>query len=187
MSYLKKPKYQYFRWLCRQVTQGDYGKVSYKALLLGLHCTKFTWSKEVPKDRCRAMDALSMRNKFIERRHISPEDAAEIGDPYAPSVLEVLVAMCVRVETSIMANDKYGDRTSQWFWIIMSNLGMAHMNDKLFDPDEMDEILDKFMERKYDGDGQNGGAFPLKNPREDLRTTDLWYQFMWYLAENYPE
>jgi hypothetical protein len=43
------------------------------------------------------------------------------------------------------------------------------------------------MDREYNPDGSNGGLFVLKNPRADLRETEIWYQAMWYLTEQLKE
>ena len=34
------------------------------------------------------------------------------------SVLEMILALAIRCEDTIMANVRYGDRTTQWFWSI---------------------------------------------------------------------
>ena len=47
---------------------------------------------------------------------------------------------------------------------------------------EMDEILNIWLERRYDEDGK-GNIFPLKDPIKDQKTVEIWYQMQSYLLE----
>lgn len=180
-----KAKYRYQNYLFSKVTNGT--TAPYIHLLQYMYDTPFTYT--VWKDESRAVDALDFRAKYVEWRHLSELEASELGpaeDKSAPSVLEVLVAMCVRVETRIMRNEEKGDRTAEFFWNIMSCLGIAHLNDNMFDSAEVEAAMQRLLNRTYEYNGVNG-PFYIENPREDLRKVDLWYQFMWYLAENYDD
>lgn len=184
----QSPRVKYFKYLYSIVNKGEYKTVPYIHLFQYMYDTPFSYT--IWKDESRAEDAMDMRNRFIEKYHISEEDAKIVGNPAGyintVSVLEVLIAMCVRVETRIMRNEDLGDRTSEFFWNIMSSLGIAHLNDELFDSSVVEAAMDRFINRTYEPNGVNG-PFYIENPRDDLRKVDLWYQFMWYLAENYTE
>lgn len=184
----QSPRVKYFKYLYSIVNKGKYKTVPYIHLLQYMYDTPFKYN--IWKDESRADDAMAMRNKFIEKHKFTEAEASLVGNPTGyintPSVLEVLIAMCVRVETRIMRNEKYGDRTPEFFWSIMQSLGIAHMNDELFDSAVVEAAMDRLINRTYEPDGVNG-PFYLEKPREDLRKVDLWYQCMWYLAENYEE
>jgi hypothetical protein len=44
-------------------------------------------------------------------------------------------------------------------------------------------ILERVKNRDYETDG-HGGLFPLRNPPEDQRQVELWYQMGHWMAEN---
>ena len=96
------------------------------------------------------------------------------------SVLEMILALAIRCEDTIMANVRYGDRTTQWFWSMIKNLGLSYMTDERFNKDEAIRIIYKFMERQYEPNGR-GGLFYMSDRNEDLTQIDIWTQLCWYL------
>lgn len=184
----QSPRVRYFKYLYSIVNKGDYHTVPYIHLFQYMYDTPFTYTIE--NDQARFNDAMDFRNRFIAKYKYTGEDALNVGNPTGyvgvPSVLEVLIALCVRIENSIMKNDDLGDRTPEFFWNIMSNLGIAHLNDSLFDSSVVEAAMERLVNRTYEPDGVNG-PFYLREPREDLRRVDLWYQCMWYLSENYED
>ena len=98
----------------------------------------------------------------------------------------MMIALSFRVEEEIMDNYVYGNRTGQWFWSMIVNLGLNKMDDKEFDRNYCEQVIDIFMNRKYKPNGR-GGLFILEHPFRDLRDVDIWTQFMWYLDENTKE
>ena len=96
------------------------------------------------------------------------------------SVLEMILALAIRCEDTIMANVRYGDRTTQWFWSMIKNLGLSYMTDERFNKDEAIRIIYKFMERQYEPNGR-GGLFYMPDRNEDLTQIDIWTQLCWYL------
>ena len=161
----------YFEWLLEIVCEGKYMKrLQYRRLLGWLYKTEFVYV--LPIDSSRAEDGLDLRVRF--------------GDPDITnkpcSVLEVMVALAIRCEEHIMANQELGDRTGKWFWGMVGNLGLDQMSDFSFDPEYVDFVISKFLFREYDPSGK-GGLFTVKDPREDMRTVDIWCQMCWYLSE----
>ena len=100
------------------------------------------------------------------------------------SVLEMLIALAVRCEETIMDDPRYGDRTSQWFWTMMSNLGLNHMTDDVYNQEYITDRIYDFMERRYEPDGL-GGLFYIKGCKDDLRDVEIWIQLCWYLDGYY--
>ena len=99
-------------------------------------------------------------------------------------MLEMLVALCCRIEDNIMADSDYGDRTGTWFWGMIDNLGLKTMTDPRFDIQQTSKIIDKFIHREYASDG-TGGLVHIPNSDRDLRLVEIWSQVMWYLSNNY--
>ena len=98
-------------------------------------------------------------------------------------MLEMMVALAVRIEEHIMEDSSAGNRVGQWFWNMVVSLGLAAMDDGRFHEDRADYILDRFERRDYEYNGA-GGLFTVNHPTEDMRRLDIWYQLMHYLQEN---
>jgi hypothetical protein len=96
------------------------------------------------------------------------------------SVLEMMIALAIRCEETIMDDPDIGDRTRQWFWGMIINLGLGGMTDANFDPDFVDDSVLRFLNRDYEPDGR-GGLFTIRNCHRDLRDVEIWYQLCWYL------
>ena len=103
----------YFEWLCQKVTNDDsVTRGLYRKLLMELHTIKFVYS--VPLDRNRAADGVGLRDRFaLEITHndftkIEEITSNIIGDC---SVLEMMVALVLRCEETIMDDTRFGNRT----------------------------------------------------------------------------
>lgn len=106
-----------------------------------------------------------------------------------PTVLEILAALAVECEDKIMHNDEFGNRTSQWFWMMLYNLGVNtydddHYTDRI--AEEVDDKINTFLDRAYDEFGV-GGIFIVDRPYYDMRKTPLWEQLNWELNEEYAD
>lgn len=171
---------EYYEWLTDLVCKDRFAKsISYRKLLMHLHNTDFRYT--IPKDKNRAADGVDMRYRFILVRDY--EDSYDRVMRYLErpcSILEMLVALSVRCEESIMDDTTVGDRTGQWFWGMITNLGLGFMTDNRFDRRLVDDVIDTFLDRKYSADG-HGGLFTIRNPYRDLRTVEIWIQMCWYL------
>jgi hypothetical protein len=96
----------------------------------------------------------------------------------------MMIALAIRCEEAIMDDTRYGDRTGQWFWNMMSNLGIGRMTDDIYNEEVLYEYVWRFMERRYDRDGK-GGLFYIRDCEIDLRDVEIWSQLCWYLNSNY--
>ena len=76
-----------------------------------------------------------------------------------------------------------GNRTGQWFWNMVVSLGLAAMDDNRFHQSRAEFVIERFHRRDYQPNGA-GSLFTLQNPKDDMRTLDIWYQMMAYLNEN---
>ena len=166
---------EYFEYLCELIDAKRYARsVSYRKLLMRLHDIEFVYF--IPYDDNRADDGIQLRRKFALMR----DDMSLINYISGPcSVLEMMVALAVRCET-IMDDTCYGERTGQWFWGMINNLGLGSMIDSRFNTHEVDAIVDRFLNREYDRNGR-GGLFTVKNCERDMRKVEIWGQLNWYL------
>lgn len=168
---------EYFEWIFRLVCGEERPiSLSYRKLLMRLHSTEFTYSLRM--DQNRSEDGLSLRYRFAYE-HSDFKDAESYLDGPC-SVLEMMVALAIRCEENIMDDPTVGDRTAQWFWGMVTNLGLGAMTDVRFDRRYVDEVLVRFLNREYEPDGR-GGLFRIRNCEEDLRSVEIWHQLCWYL------
>ena len=142
-----------------------------------LHDTEFRYS--IPRDDNRAYDGLNLRYRFGYENGYGDDISADF-DSRPCSVLEMMVALAIRCEESIMDDPYVGDRTGQWFWGMIVNLGLGSMIDSRFDKRRVDEVIKRFLDREYEPNGK-GGLFTIKNCDRDLRNVEIWYQLCWYL------
>jgi len=163
----------YFNWLCAKVQhiENPTPSLTYWNLLRELHSTEFVWL--ISGDDNRANDGLDLRLEFSREAftRIDP-DWSHLGC----SVLEMLIAFSRRAQFETDLSSR------EWFWIFIENLGLKEFNDAQIRPFTITDIINQFIFRAYEFDGQ-GGLFPLRNPRHDQRKVELWYQFAEYLIE----
>lgn len=170
---------KYFDWMCHLVSDQKYAKrSSYKKLLTYLHNVEFVYI--IGQDGNRYEDGIDLRYRFGYEYGIPIAIITTYLDDRPCSILEMLIALSLRCEEHIMDNPDIGDRTGRWFWGMISNLGLDSMTDSNFDIDYANEVIDRFLNRKYDHDGE-GGLVTIHNCRYDMRSIEIWYQMMWYL------
>ena len=177
MTYGDQINDEYFEYLCELVDTIRFARQnSYRKLLMHLHNIEFTWF--VPNDDNRADDGIQLRRRFaLDRDDISLQ--RYLNGPC--SVLEMMVALSVRCEEGTMDNTDYGNRTGQWFWGMINNLGLNSMRDSNFDRNYVDDVIARLLNREYEPDGK-GGLFTVKHCSHDLRTVEIWTQLSWYLG-----
>lgn len=170
---------EYFEWIYELITTGRFAKEnSYQQLLLYLHDIEFKYI--IPRDSNRAEDGEGLRYQFAYEQY-SQDSRDYIIDCLARpcSVLEMMVALAIRCE-DIMDDPSLGDRTGQWFWKMIVNLGLGGMYDTRFDERVVTKTVDIFLNREYEPDGR-GGLFRIKNCENDLRNEEIWTQMLWFL------
>ena len=161
---------EYFEWLCDKVCGNRYRERIYTRLLSYLHNKEFRYS--LLRDGNRAEDGLDLRYRFGADDYI-----------HGPcSVLEMMIALSIRCEETIMDNPHLGDRTSQWFWHMITDLGLGDMRDDIYNEHKVDAIVERFLDRDYSPNGK-GGLFYIPSCPYDLRELEIWTQLCWYLDE----
>lgn len=170
---------EYFEWLSYVVCGEQYeSEVSYRKLLTHLHEVEFTYI--LPMDENRAGNGINLRYRWALDIDEDTDYILDVLDGPC-SVLEMMVALALHCEENIMDDPMYGNRTGQWFWGMVNNLGLGAMYDKLYDERYVDEVITRFLNREYERDGR-GGLFTIKNCKYDLRDVEIWHQLSWYLS-----
>ena len=164
----------YGEWLVEQV---HFKRRNYERLMETLHESPFIVF--IDRDQSRAEDGLYMRNRYYSEKNL-PRD---YFDDEPCSVLEMLVAFAIRID-----NEWIGDPSEEHpeiiFWEMLCNLGLDEYYDKVFDCFEVDRILENWLHRDFNFDG-NGSIFPLNEPEFDQREIEIWSQMNQYLMEKY--
>lgn len=169
-------RHLYFEWIYDMMCGGRYeGEISFRKLFNTLHNIEFRYS--ILMDKNRAADGVDLRNRFMLRGGYPEVDEDFFDEPC--SVLEMMVALAMRCEESIMEDPAKGDRTAQWFWGMIKNLGLGTMMDDLYDHNKVIAIINRFLDREYAPNGR-GGLFTVKDSDRDLRDVEIWYQLCWY-------
>lgn len=170
---------EYFEWMCQLVYSERYSRrLSYKKLLHHLHDIDFQYI--LLMDENRAEDGIDLRYRFGYEKEYEESMIADYLDNRPCSVLEMLIALAFRCEEHIMADPDLGNRMGQWFWSMITSLGLKSMCDSRFDAAYTDDVIFRFMARKYKRNGE-GGLFTIKNCKYDMRTVEIWWQMNWYL------
>lgn len=153
--------------------------ISYKKLLSCLHM--ITFRCEMRSDENRAEDGVDLRWRFaVDTGRENQNDWIRDCLEGPCSVLEMMVALAIRIEETIMDNPALGDRTGQWFWGMITTMGLGAMNDNNFDKKSAGNIVNTFLDRQYKSDG-DGGLFRIRGVDVDLTKVDIWTQLCWYL------
>ena len=165
----------YFNWLCAKVidVRNTSPSMTYYKLFKQLHTTEFVWL--INMDENRAAYGKELRREFIIAADLpdNPEWIEFLGC----SIFELLISFSRDLD--FQTDESY----QEWFWELLTNLGINEFSDGSdFDPDEVDYRLNTFIWRTYGYDGV-GGLFPLKEPKQDQREVELWYQFFDYLRD----
>ena len=146
----------------------------YLSLLKILFETNFKWIVE--RDVNREMDGLHLRELY------SIETGNQIDSTNPCNVLEMLIALCIRMDKDVIGDDN-NLYLQEWFERLLNNLGLQDFINGNIDNSEVRQILQKWMDREYSEDG-NGGLFPLLKPNCDQRKVEIWVQMNSYIIEN---
>ena len=177
MNYQDQVRNRYFEWLYNYACKGRINEhISFRKLFANLHDTQFDFY--IRNDVNRAMDGVNLRYRFATV--VRDDEAFDILSDYPCSVLEMMLALAIRTEEQIMDDPQYGDRTQQWFWGMLSNIGISSISDDVYDEQYVNERIYRLLERRYEPNGK-GGLFYIRDCDTDLRDVEIWTQLCWYL------
>lgn len=166
---------EYQQWLKSLV-----GAEQYSELLAYLGDTEFIFT--IARDSNRAEDGIDLRYRFAFDHGYTNNDISEAFGNERCSVLEMMVALCLRIDGEIMDNMDGTDHTYTWFISMLESLGLSDMRDGRFDIHKAERIINRFLYRNYEPNGR-GGLFTFYDSRDDVRDAEIWAQMMRYLTE----
>lgn len=167
----------YFEWMYELVSGDRFAKgLTYRKLLTFLHDVEFVYF--VPYDENRAAKGISLRYRYCV---INEREELECYLTGPCSVLEMMIALAMDCE-ELMDNLTLGDRTGQWFWEMIANMGLGSMNDTNYNEWLVNDVVTRFLDRDYEPDGR-GGLFRVRGWTRDMRTMEIWHQLMAYIND----
>lgn len=153
----------------------------YHCLIREMHRTPFV--ALIDLDENRMEDGKELRFRFAEdSASYTYQDIYDCMGDTRCSILELIVALIIRCEESIMWDPEAGSQASVWFRDMLECLGLLDMTDTNFNLLYVEYVLDRFIGRNYFPDGK-GGLFWLPKRNVDLRNVEIWSQMMWYLDD----
>lgn len=170
---------QYFKWIVNKIYPTRFEATKYDSLLRHLMSIVFVATIEMDNNRCG--DGIYLRRTFCWENDY-PTSWADLLGTNECTVLEMMAALAIRCETTIMADSRYGDRTWLWFTSMIKNLKLETMTNERFDPEWVNYRIDILINHKYESDG-TGGLFYVAEPVIDMRTVEIWMQLNWWLNE----
>lgn len=159
--------YEYYEWLNDIIGRSEYSKLIGK-----LHEIPFTYTIDLDYNRLR--DGCDLRYMFATRNNICDSEISYNFDSEEASVLEVMVALAIKMETIML-----GETADEWFWNMIESLGLSTVDNDNYDDYIVDRVISNFLDREYDYDGA-GSLFTVRNTNTDLRDIEIWYQMCAY-------
>ena len=100
------------------------------------------------------------------------------------SMLEMMVALAIRIEEHIMEDRNMGNRVGQWFWSMIVSLGLAATDDTRFSEERAEHESCPGLWIGTTSRMEQVVSLQLLHTSIDMRTIDIWYQLMNWLNEN---
>lgn len=172
----------YFDWMYRLVYNKKLYTFSYKKLFKYLNSIDFIY--KIPMDGNRYEDGINLRYRFADEYDFSENVISVVLDERPCSVFEMMVALALRCEETIMLDPEIDGGTYLWFYNMIENLGLNKMYDSKFNSDIVDNVLYKLLNRRYKRNGE-GGLFITESNEYDFRNMEIWQQMCFYLDEKY--
>lgn len=176
-------RYNYFWWMVNKIFHDINLIDQYGMLLVFLDSIPFEWSLDM--DENRQKDAQDLRYIYGEENGYTEAQICRELDTTPPSFLEVVVALINRAEENILYDPEQKFNLNQdIFMDIIANMGIdgytGYLDDNM--QSEIRNNIQRVYTRDYSYNGE-GGMFVVHCPKKDMRDTEIWFQFMWYLDE----
>lgn len=173
----------YFQWMLGKIFVDDWVKNEYYGIAKEMHGVLFEF--DLYNDENRQKDAQDLRYKFGNENGYSEAQICQTLDMQAPTLFEVIVALLDRVQENILCDLEKSITNQEIFLDILKSLKLEDAVGIEVAPAQLAIFFDSInvlYRRQYSYYGE-GGMFTVTNPKADMRETELWYQFMWYLDE----
>lgn len=166
-------QYKYYHWLMDIV--GHAKAEAYSYLIRVLHDTPYTYISH--SDSNRYYDGIDLRYRYGQYHEMSDPEVAASLDISPCSMLEMMVALALRLEEQFLTDPERGDRTALWFWNMIASLGLSGMTNSNFNRAYIDKTIYSLLHRGYRPNGL-GSLFMVPNNGSIVERFDIWEQAM---------
>lgn len=167
---------QYYNWLIARC----YKPKIYSELYRHMYHTKFDYILDL--DGNRVSDGEQLRYKFGKVAGIDDFTIQRYLDYKACSVLEMIVALALRLEITYMYDSNSDEHSDYWIRDMLISLGLEYATNTRYNYEQIDDILYRFMDRDFEYNGA-GGLATVNDPPQDMRNVEIWCQMMWYIGD----
>ena len=165
------------------------GGENHRKLCMELFKNRFFITRSVPKrDIDRWKNGLELRKTYD---FCYDNDFDSEMRPIPCTMLEMIIGISKRMSEQLMDEDGE-DKTAQYFWEIMENLGLTYMDDDNFGWDtglaqkKIAKTCEILCKRQYNSDGTGGGMFPMPGVLGiNQKKMEIWYQMQEYINWKY--
>lgn len=169
----------YFNWLISKVSADIF---QYSKLLTILFNVNFV--PIVEGDKNRAADGTYLRILYAREINVDKSIIEQGLNTPECTVLEMMVALAIRMENDIMYDDRLNDRTYLWFNQMLISMDLVNQIDINFNENYVYQRLTDFINRNYDSNGY-GSLFTIRNVNNqiDMRQYEIWQQMQIYVNQ----
>ena len=181
-----KNRETYLHWL--QKKSGFYGVLSGILYEINYDC-------RVDQDKIQVDKAKELRREYAVDVGVTSDGEAvdKLADRlwksiHGPcSLLEMMVYLAKSLNENL--NETEEDQTNEFFKVLLENSKLNGMDDDDYEfyPDQARRYwlnrVEVIQKRLYRETGE-GGFFPLRKAKEDMRNVPIWYQLNAWLEEN---
>lgn len=171
---------QYFEWMASIVIPDFKKRIEYSSLLETLDGEEFLPSMDM--DYNRLNDGKGLRWRFGIDNGFGRASVSSYLDNKPCSMLEMMCALALRIEETIMLDPEIGDRTWFWFEEMVISLGLIDQTNTNFNHNWVIFKINMFNRRQYNPNGR-GGLFTIDDMSVDLRNLEIWYQMNLYIKQ----
>ena len=125
MNNREKMKREYFEWLIHFVECKDH-----RELLYFLFSVDFVYN--IPMDGNRYEDGINLRYRYADEKGYHYRYVSAWIDDVPCSMLEMMVALALRIEEHIVADPEIGDQTSKLFKVMLKSSGLYDLTDEKY-------------------------------------------------------
>lgn len=178
---------EYFNWMMSKIFDDDEDSINkYNSVSRELNNVLFEYN--ICTDENRQKDAQDLRYLFGNEIGYSEAEICRTLDIQPPTLFEVIVALLIRVQESILYElDTRSSISNKDIYVdILKSLNIEWIQGSFnLSGDEATAFfnaISTLYNKEYSYYGE-GGLFTVQSPKYDMRDAELWYQFMWYLNE----
>lgn len=168
----------YKKWLLSIISDSYLDFNRYSLVIDFLFTSEFRFTNNL--DSNRAFDGSDLRISYCRDKNLPASSYDSINNTYHCSILEMMIGLANRCDTTIMWDDDIGPQAGRWFDVMMESSGLTELDNKHFSQKKAIKIINRIYNRTFDPDGL-GGLFYVPGTKQDLRKTEIWYQMHEYL------